>query len=309
MWPALLALIMVLSASPSFLTYFHLEAEVLHKICLKRLNFDSPLADIHQALVCGKRLPASPLKDLILKGGLIHLTVVSGAHLLFLEKLWKKIPLPSPIKTHGIFLILILYAFASNLHPPVVRALFSFFLFRLSHHLKLFWNGGLIALLSGALCLLYRPEWVYSFSLQLSLLAVLLYNISASPLSKCFFIYIFILPIVNRWQALHPASIFINWTFAPLMSGLLFPFSFLSPFCPFLYPVADFLWQSALKVLKMAQFLPSRSPLMQYYIAQEQIWPYIGLVFFIVFIINFKSKLQLYPKQKKDILSKNKEDI
>ena len=273
-------------------------SDSLHKLCLEHLNFNTPWADIYKSLVCGKRLPVGHLKEIFIKGGLIHLTVISGAHLLFLESFWKKLPLPQFLKTHGLFVILILYALASHLHPPVLRALFAFFLFRLSQSLKLFWNANFITLLSAVFCLTYKPSLVHSFSLQLSLLACFLQNISTNSIKKCFFIYLFILPIVNRWQALHPLTILINWTLAPIVSGWLFPLSFLSPFFPVLYTLTDSLWAFTLQALKLVKFLPSQSPLIKWSIPKEWIWPYIALTGLIVFVINcFKRKIELYPKK------------
>ena len=269
-----------------------------HSLCLENLNFKTQLADIYKSLVCGKKLPAGDIKELFVQGGLIHLTVVSGAHLLFLEKFWKKLPFPLFLKTHGLFIVLILYALASRLYPPVVRALFSFFLFRLSQFFKLFWSAHFITLLSGILCLIYQPSWVYSFSLQLSLLACLLQNISKSFIKRCFFIYLFILPIINRWQALHPLTVLINWTLAPLISSLLFPLSFLSPFFPSLYTLSDSLWGLFLQILKIIQILPSQSPLMKWFIPEQWIWFYIAFTYILLFTIRlFQRNFRLYPKK------------
>ncbi len=225
------------------------------------------------------------------------MTVVSGAHLLFLEKFWKKLPGPLFLKTQGLFIVLILYALASRLYPPVTRALFSFFLFRLSQSLKLFWGAHFITLLSGILCLIYRPDWVYSLSLQLSLLACLLYNLSASSIKRCFVIYLFILPVINRWQSLHPLTVLVNWIFAPFISSLLFPLSFLSPFFPFLYGLSDSLWTLAFQALKIAQALPAQSPLMKWFIPKEWIWPYIGFIYILLFAARlFQKRQSLYSR-------------
>lgn len=270
----------------------------LHNLCLEQLNFNTKLAEIYKSLVCGKRLSAGPVKEVFVKGGLIHLTVVSGAHLLFLERFWKKIPLPIFLKTYGLFVVLILYALASHLHPPVVRALFSFFLFQLSRSLKLFWGANFITFLSGLLCLTYKPSWVYSLSLQLSLLACFLQNISINSIRKSFFIYLFILPVINRWQALHPLTVLINWIFAPLIGSLLFPLSFFSPFFPILYFITDFLWTIVLQILKIVKFLPSQSPLMNWYVPKEWIWFYISAVCFLIYVINFFKRIWiLYPRK------------
>lgn len=260
----------------------------MHEICLKKLTFSESLPELYKALVCGKRLPFGELKQLFIKGGLIHLTVVSGAHLLFLEKFWLKLPLPKAIKTGSLSVFLILYALASHLQPPVLRALFSFFLLRLSQNLKLFWSSSWICLLSALFCLIYKPEWINSSSLQLSVLASLVYSVPKSSLKKAFFIYLSLLPLLNRWQSLHPLTVLINWIMAPAISGLLFPLSFLSPFLPFLYKISDFLWLMFLKLLELVKFLPSDTALIKYQLPEEWTWLYI---LFIVLGLSIFKKL------------------
>ena len=272
-----------------FLSFFCINLSALssevHEICLQHLNFESSFPDIYKALVCGKRLPSGEVKQLFVKGGLIHLTVVSGAHLVFLESLWLKLPLPKTLKVKGLSLFLILYALASNLHPPVLRALFSFFLLQLSHNLQLFWSSTSIILFSALICLIYNVTWVDSVSLQLSVLASLVYSISKNSLKKSFFIYLFILPLLNRWQNLHPFTVLINWIAAPLISGFLFPLSFLSPFAPFLYKASDFLWLKFLWLLEGVKFLPSDTVLIQYQLPENWTWFYILLIFFVLSVL------------------------
>ena len=99
----------------------------LHNLCLRHLNFETHLSEIYKSLICGKRLPTGHIKEIFVKGGLIHLTVVSGAHLLFLEKFWKQIPLPAFLKTQGLFVILILYALAQPLTSTCSKGIVFFF--------------------------------------------------------------------------------------------------------------------------------------------------------------------------------------
>lgn len=293
-----LFILLFITLSPLFPWDLSVISNELHGSCLKHLDFHTPWKDIYTSLVCGKRLKAKALRDIFVQGGLIHLTVVSGAHLLFLEKFWQKLPLPAFIKTHGLFLLLTFYALTTRLQAPVLRALFSFCLFRFSQSFKLFWNANFITLLSGLLCLLYNPSWAYSFSLQMSVLACFLLNFSTSPIKKCFFVYLFILPLVNRWQALHPVTVLVNWLLAPVISGLLFPLSLLSPFFPLLYPLTDSLWSVTLQMLKLMEFLPSQSPLMTWYLPKKWIWPYIAFIRFLTFLIhNFKKRRELYSKK------------
>ena len=61
---------------------------------------------------------------------------------------------------------------------------------------------------------------------------------------------------------------------------------------------AYFLWAVVLQILKIVKFLPSQSPLMNWYIPKEGIWFYISSVCLIIFVINFFKKIWiLYPKK------------
>ena len=273
-------------------------SHTLHSMCLSHLNFDSSVPELYQALLCGKRLPNGEFKSLFVRGGLIHLTVISGAHLIFLKSFILKWPLPNFLKKPLILLFLIFYALCSHLHAPVLRALFSFFLFELADRFKLFWNPFLILFLSAFLCLLYRPELRDSFSLQLSVLASLLYYGSKNSLSKCLFIYGFTLPIINHWQELSPLSVLSNWILAPIISAVLFPLSVLCPFCPFLYPITDWLWMTMIQLLRALQFFQEQKSLFYWSIPKPWIWPYILGLWFSLTQSKMWSKKRLAKKIK-----------
>ncbi|MGI9549437.1 MAG: ComEC/Rec2 family competence protein, partial [Bdellovibrionales bacterium] len=222
---------------------------------------------------------------------------ISGAHLLFLERLWKKIPLlPSRIKNGSLYLILILYAMAAQLHPPVLRALFAFCLFRFSNSKKLFLNSQIVTHVSGILCLIYKPSWIHSFSLQLSWIASLLQN-NKNSLFKAFLTYFAILPIINRWQELHPLTLIINWILAPVIGAVLFPLSFLSLFFKPLHLVTDQLWSLIFTLLQITHFFPEPISFLNWSLPEESIFLYMGLVIFLVYIMNTYKRFSLYKKK------------
>lgn len=253
----------------------------LHYQCLDRGSFDSQWISIYQALVCGKRLPLDSTRALFVKGGLIHLMVVSGAHLLFLEKFYVKIPLPflpKKLRTLVLLILLLLYAITSRLNPPVLRALFSFCLIRFSQSHKLFLNPYILTCASGLLCLVYNPDWIYSYSLQLSWLAALTQNAS-SLLKKSVLSYLCILPVISRWHFIHPIGIFINWIFSPIIGSILFPLSFLSFIFKPLHIVVDQIWNLIFFLLQGLQFLPKAFYMPSWNFHQGWIWVYIiGIV-------------------------------
>ena len=127
----------------------------------------------------------------------------------------------------------------------------------------------------------------FSFSLQLSLLAAFLMGFSTGSLKRAFFAYVFILPVINRWQALHPLTVLINWISVPVIGALLFPLSFVSPLFPPMYMLSDRLWAVALKILALAEFLPSKSPLLHWFVPDHFMWVYVGTVALMVFLWGF----------------------
>ena len=252
-----------------------------HRKCLQISSIQSELKDIYRALICGKRLPEGLIKESFIRNGLIHLMVVSGAHLLFLEKLWKNLN-PPLFQTAGIIILLTLYALTANLHPPVLRALFSFLLLKINTSYKLFWNSSLITHFSGILCLIYSPSWVFSPSLHLSWLASLAQNSSPSRLKKSLLTYMIVLPICNRWQFLHPFTVFINWALAPFIGSVLFPLSLLTILFHPLCPLVDTLWTGVLNLLSLFQMFLPHFHLIKWHIPENGIWIYILLVFAII---------------------------
>ena len=266
----------------------------LHELCLTELSFESAYPEIYQALICGKRLPFGELRELFIKGGLIHLMIVSGAHLIFLEHWLSKLPIPSRLQNLFLSVFLVIYALVSQLHPPVLRALFSFFIRRFSKKNHLFWGPFQVTLLSAFFCLFYIPNAKDSFSLQMSVLATLLYHSCRDSLLRSFLIYLFILPIINHWQELPSLTVFVNWILAPFISSLLFPLSFLTGFFSFLYPLTDSLWSLFLRALKITEFLPFKNPLFLWSLPKDKIWFYVlGVWFFLFHLESFLIRIKI----------------
>lgn len=272
----------------SFLDLSALSSQI-HEKCLDQISFTSSWIDIYKALICGHKLPNGEIKRAFIQGGCIHLMVVSGAHLLFLEKIWNKIPIPY-FKRSALILILIVYAMASKLHPPILRALFSFLIVSISKSQRLFWNSHFITHLSGILCLIYEPKWMHSASLQLSWLASFLQNIKTSGLMKASLIYACISPIVNRWQQLHPLTVFINWLVAPFIATFLFPITFLSFLFSPLHYISDFLWAKTFLLIQSFNSITSVLPVPNWQLSPKIYWLYIISIFILVSFLDMKQK-------------------
>src|SRR5262245_6137827 len=76
----------------------------------------SPYRALYAALVCGVSLPSGHEKQIFVDTGLIHLMVVSGSHLVFIERLTGFLPNSIRLVLGGA------YAFLTGFQAPVMRA-------------------------------------------------------------------------------------------------------------------------------------------------------------------------------------------
>ncbi len=256
-------------------------AHSFHQACLSHIPLTSKWVPIYSALVCGESLPEGQIKKVFISVGVIHLMVISGAHLIFLEKFWSVLP---SFRFKNVFLMgfLLLYSLSSGLRPPVLRALFSVMCTWGVKKLKLFWSPYWKVQISGVLCLLCQNAWVYSLSLQLSWLASTgMANRRFSRLQSCVLTYLLILPIVSRWGGVHPFSICVNWVLAPIASCVLLPLSMLVIVCPFITPFVDGCWTLFINVLQSLQPAMENKGVEIITFSSFQIWVYIWLVFIV----------------------------
>lgn len=213
----------------------------VHDICL---NF-SPTSDYriwYQAIVCGENLPPSLEKTWFQQTGLIHVIVVSGSHLVFLEDTLEFFKLPSWLR----WTALLFFSLISNLQPPITRALvqrcWSWF-FRSTQRPMTALH---LQLLAGLTTLAFFPSWWTSLSFLMSWLCVLALSLplpSNNPLWRSTLIYLFLLPAMINIQTPHPAGILFNVVFAPILGLVLFPMSLIGFFHPWLAVISDAAWK------------------------------------------------------------------
>ena len=253
----------------------------LHDWCLKRVSTYAENKEIQSALICGKTLPLGPSRNLFTQAGMIHLMVVSGAHLMFLEKSLSIIP-HWRYKRFLIIVLLTFYSFCTQMNPPILRALISVFLKEFSKKFQLHWDSFYRLIISGIACLTLNPQWIASASLQLSLVGTLAFSYSRqSKLIAHILCFIFIVPLVSQWSVLHPLSILLNWILFPLFSAVIFPLSILSFIFPFLYPFTQFLMDQFILILTYLQPFLQYVPFVLKPIPFSIRWIYIAVLFFI----------------------------
>jgi predicted membrane metal-binding protein len=209
-------------------------------LCLSLLPASSH-RDLIASLICGIPLSSGEVKQVFLDTGLIHLMVVSGAHLLFLESLVARAPLRWRLGLLG------LYCWLTGFGAPVVKA----FLRRAAEVLlrPLGWSGLQIEAVAVLLSLFCYPWWLNSRSLQMSWMCGLALS----------------LPPILRWRAFDQAlkaylllfifvgssvvSIGWNTLVAPIVGAILFPISLALLILPFLAPWVDLVWDLFLWLL------------------------------------------------------------
>lgn len=217
-------------------------AEKAHFFCLNYLPLQSHALAELKALVCAENFSSLGESQLYISSGLIHLFVVSGAHLLLIERLLLRIKCSFPV----IFFILVLYAFACNLGAPVVRCLLAFCLNAFLFAKNIHWPAHFKLLLIGLLALCFNFNWINSLSLQMSWLAAFTLMLGEnfftgrSFLFKQSLFFITLLPTVVYFQIPGVSTILLNIALAPVLEFVLFPLGLCTWFLTPVFPVFDF---------------------------------------------------------------------
>ena len=245
----------------------------VHEFCLSSLS-DTAHFTISSALVCGENLTDPRLHLLFIQAGLYHVVVVSGAHLVTIELVLRRV---LPVRFQTLIPIgLGFYCLMSGWQPPVVRAWF---------HSLLRLNGAAsrTALLgSWLLCLALHPQWIHSLSLQLSVLASLaLVRRHKSPLLFCLQIFILMLPLLMGWSPLHPGVVVAAFFLAPISVGLWSMTSLLE----FVKPEGFDVWNGLLHFWEqvLAEVAHWQAPLDRFSLeTREWAWAYLLFAFLLI---------------------------
>ena len=219
---------------------------------MERTTTPSPQSFMSQTLVCGAKLhKKAPEKAALLQRlGLVHLFVISGLHILFLDGLLQKLPFLMR------FFILFAYGSLTSWSLPLLRAFVSFLFFQFNQKYKLFWSSLDVITLAGVVCLILQPSSFLGLSLPLSWGAALSMKIArhqSSPLSPQLMVYIGLFPLLLPLGPAHPLSLFLNFLLSFPLFLILLPFCFIS----FLIPSLNFdsLWTKLFVFLEKLSFL------------------------------------------------------
>jgi predicted membrane metal-binding protein len=223
------------------------------EICQRFLP-TSKFYDLYSALICGTSLQTGSYRRIFLDTGLIHILVVSGAHLHFLDRILKVVPKVGRLTLLGI------YGWLCGFQAPVVRAwlrrVVEFFGF--PRGASSFQNEAITVLILLAVI----PHWISSRSLLMCWVCAL--ALSLPPLwprwpamSTSFWCYILLLPLCPS----APTSLLANILLTPLIGVILFPLSLLACLSSHVAHLADCLWSALFLVLdQMPQVAPPPWP-------------------------------------------------
>lgn len=212
----------------------------------------SDIRTLYSALICGTDLPPSHAKLLFVDTGLIHLMVVSGSHLVFLELLLQFLP------REIVQIVLALYCYLTGFQAPVVRA----FLRRAIARPLIRKCGMTLLQIEAAavlLALVLYPEWIVSRSFLMSwmcglALAAPKFFPERPHFDLALKAYLFLLPFC--WGS--PVSVAWNTLLAPFVGIVLFPACIVGIVVSPLVFLSDGMWNLFLKIL---EYGPKGEPL------------------------------------------------
>jgi hypothetical protein len=255
-----------------------------------RATPSSVFHELYSAIVCGESVRQQEYLHLFRGSGLIHILVVSGAHLIWLDALFARARL-KPLLRVPLFFV---YTLFSGFGAPIVR---SFLQIVFSMGFPAF-NLSLRIAASGLLTWTLRPVGEQALSLQLSWCCALILCaarllLSRSWLLSCAVIYVGLLPLLLTFTMPHPFSILMNWAFSATIGIALFPASLFCFVCPVVTPIVDVLWKGVLQTLHL--FSPyMESDFVASYTAPVLLWGYVILIQSLVWLLEIHCQRQLW---------------
>ncbi len=259
-------------------------SDPFHQHCLKFTPISKQRSEI-RSLVCGSSLKNLTEQNAWKNLGLIHILVVSGGHLLILSELltrfFSALRKLHPIRTRNSFLerqisvlMLIGFALANRLEPPVLRALLEWLL--RSKLETRGWRKPEIALITTWIALPFASHATDLLSLALSFFASVAVHTGSSlalhdpklplrtlkALGLQVAVWWLLLPWLFTIGLPHPITTLVNIALAPLLGATLIPLAMLATATSSrtLGSLFDFTWAETARLVRMlSDFLPEAS--------------------------------------------------
>ena len=263
-----------------------------HNFCLDSAPDSSQWKNFYQAIVCGKKLRADPHWQQMKNLGMVHILVISGAHLVFLSQILKLLffrRLSESIEG----LLLLPLVVVCQFQPPALRAWCYLFMIRANKKHKLFFKPAGLLLVTIVFCLVIHPGSLSSTSLALSWLACLGIGLGKNSFSRSFFCFLLLQPILIQWGAPSPLTIAINALVTPLVGMILFPSSLLCFFIPKFNLLVDFLWEFLFHCTQIIS--PSLTPLESKSFMEKKIWIWLYALTINLILIHWENRKDEIP--------------
>ncbi len=215
-----------------------------HRFCLERIPL-SPSSQVISALMCGEHIRTAEFTDFFSRSGLYHLIVVSKAHLEILSTGLLLLGSHTNMgKLRWLLLVpLLLYLSMVGPQAPLVRTLIFLLLSALAWKFRWGWSPLFTLMIATCLSLAFDFEWYSSLSLLHSsgcaLGFLLAREIVSARWKQLLFAFLFTLPFLWGWANIHPLTMLINWTLAPILLTIWLSFSLISFIWPDSHPLAD----------------------------------------------------------------------
>ena len=208
----------------------------LHNLCLAQVPNSSTTHATLSALVCGKNFERLSDTQIYSSTGLIHLFVVSGSHLILIQKFLTKISrfFTKKLPVTLLLLFLLTYAAMCLFNPPVTRSFIFLFISIVLYQKHQYWPKHYLLLITGLFTLCLNYQWITSLSLQMSWLAALVLEIYTEKFKSYSFFFrqilFYSLFIVCFMGLGFPqfSTIVLCVLLTPLLEYILFPFAILT---------------------------------------------------------------------------------
>ena len=204
-----------------------------HKKCLNIIPKVSKNYASLTSLVCGEKITDAELRGNLIKTSIIHIFIVSGSHLIFIDSFFEFFCFPFFVR----FIFLSIYSMATGLEPPTVRALIGIIIKKIIRDKSWGYPSDLLTLLTGLCTLNFFSSWWQSISFLMSWCASLALSAPSllrikTPLlrvfcSQCSVFIIMLFPLFS-FGSLHPLSILYNLFLGNIVAFVLLPLSFLA---------------------------------------------------------------------------------
>ncbi len=206
--------------------------------------------ELYSALICASSELSGANRQLWIDVGLIHLLIVSGAHLHFLEH-WLKF-LPVRVR----LLVLGGYCWLTGFGAPVVRAWARRLMGLVARSVG--FSLLQLELVTVVALVAVHPAWLFSRSFLMCWLCALAIALPRlfpqwPNLSLSLACYLMLLPFCPS----APSTVLVNVLVTPYIGGVLLPLCILAVLVPWLLPVTDLMWTLLLEIL---QHFPVATP-------------------------------------------------